>query len=81
MYVCVCVCVCDQSVPQLLLIQSMRCVGTSYIIDLSLRFAHVAPPGDGVPGCWWTGVSKPALEALNILEGCFHLYNGNYPSH
>ena len=30
------------------LIQGTRCGGTSYIIDLSLRFAHVARPG--VPG-------------------------------
>lgn len=27
------------------------------------------------------GGSKPALEALNISEDHFHLYNGNYPSH
>ena len=33
-----------------LLIPGVRCGGTSCIIDLSLRFAHVAPPGDGVPG-------------------------------
>lgn len=26
--------------------QGVRCGGTSYIIDLWLRFAHVAPPGD-----------------------------------
>lgn len=30
---------------------------------------------------WWRGGSKPAPEALNISEGHFHLYNGNYPSH
>ena len=65
-----------------LLIPGVRCGGTSYIIDLSLRFAHVAPPGDGVPGGRGLvrGSCKPALEALNISEGHFHLYNGNYPS-
>lgn len=33
-----------------LLLQGVRCGGTSCIIDASPRFAHVAPPGDGVPG-------------------------------
>ena len=30
---------------------------------------------------WWRGGSEPAPVALNISEGHFHLYNGNYPSH
>lgn len=70
-----------------LLIPSVRCGGISYIIDLSLRFAHVAPPGDGVPGGLGLvkggreGGCRRVLEALNISEGHFHLYNGNYPSH
>lgn len=32
-----------------LFIQGVRRGGTSYIIDLWLRFAHVSPPGHGVP--------------------------------
>lgn len=34
--------------------------------------------GAGAAG---VGVGMPVLEALNISEGHFHLYNGNYPSH
>lgn len=51
----------------------VRCGGTTYIIDSSLRFAHVAPPDYGVPG--------GQTQALNISGDSFHLYNGNYPSH
>lgn len=70
-----------------LLLQGVRRGGTSCIIDVSPRFAHVAPPGDGVPGGEVPEQgearrgSKPAPEALNISADHFHLYNGNYPSH
>lgn len=33
-----------------LVLWGVICDGTSYIIDLSLRFAHVGPPAGAVPG-------------------------------
>lgn len=44
------VCVCLNKRASGLFFQGVICSGTSYIIDLLLRFAHVAPPGDGVSG-------------------------------
>lgn len=47
LYVSVCVC---RSMHHGLLLQGVRWGGTSCIIYVSPRFAHVAPRGDGVPG-------------------------------
>jgi len=49
-----------------LLAEGVTCVGASYIIDLLLRYAHVAPPGDSLP------------EGQGLVEGGQQAFAGGF---